>query len=77
MSQKEHITIRSIESRPRLLPQAALSLLIGYYFAVRAIDSGSYWHYLFGFIAIGFFVNATGRFIKDIVSQYQHGRKKR
>lgn len=77
MSQKEHITIRSVENRFRLSLQAASSLLIGYYFALRAIDSGSYWHYLLSFVAIGFLVNAVGRLIKDIARQYQHGRKKR
>lgn len=77
MSEKEHITIRSVENRLRLLLQAILSLSIGYFFALRAIDSGSYWHYLVSFVAIGFLVNAVGRLIKDIVCQYQYGRKKR
>ena len=77
MSQKEHITIRSVENRLRLLVQATLSLVVGYFFAWRAIDSGSYWHYLLSFVAIGFLVNAVGRLTKDIVRQYQYGRKKR
>lgn len=76
MPEKNHITIRTVESRKWLALQAVASLLAGYIFASMAIDSGSYWHYLLTFIAIGLFINATGRFVKDVLRQYSHGRKK-
>lgn len=76
MSEKNHITIRTVENRKWLALQAVASVLAGYIFVSLAIDSGSYWHYLLTFIAIGLFINAFGRLAKDVLRQYTHGRKK-
>jgi hypothetical protein len=75
MSNKTSVSIRTEENRKLLLLRTALSILFAYGFGSLAVDSGSYWHYLFTAIAIAIAVNALGRLIKDIVANHEKRRK--
>lgn len=74
-SQKSNVRIRTEENRKLLIVRGVLALLFAYGFGSLAIDSGSYWHYLYAVIAIGFVVNAFGRLVKDIVSRNGTSKK--
>lgn len=75
MSNKKNVTIRTVENRKSLSVKAVIAVGFTYAFASLAIDSGSYWHYLFTFVSLAIAVNAIGRLIKDYLKQ--HGTKKK
>jgi|GEM_PF-2106683 hypothetical protein len=75
MSDKKNVTIRTVENRPALLIKAAIAIVFTYAFASFAIDSGSYWHYLFTFISLAIAVHVISRLIKDYIRN--HGSKKK
>ena len=75
MPDKKGITVKKIENRRALLIRLMLALGFMYVFGSLAIDSGSYWHYLFTFVSLGIAVNATGRLTKDILRH--HGKSTR
>lgn len=76
MTQKKGISIETVENRKALLIRLVLAGGFVYIFASLAVDSGSYWHYLFTFVSFGIAVNAIGRITKDIIRRHgKHSKK--
>ncbi len=73
MPSKKGVTIKQIENRRALLIRLILALVFVYVFGSLAIDSGSYWHYIFTFVSLGISVNAAGRLVKDII--HRNGKR--
>ncbi len=71
-----NVTIRTVENRRALYIKAAIAIVFTYAFASFAIDSGSYWHYLFMFISLAIAINAIVRLIKDSIRNYGIKKKK-
>lgn len=73
MPSKKGVTIKQVENRRALSIRFVLAAIFIYVFGSLAIDSGSYWHYLFTFVSLGIAVNAAGRIVKDVLRQ--HGKR--
>jgi len=74
-SNKSSVRVDIVENRKHLAVKAIIAVVFVYLFASLAIDSGSYWHYLFTFISLAIGVNALGRLIKDVFKR--NGTKKK
>ena len=74
-STKKSVRIDIVENRKQLAIKAVVATVFVYLFASLAIDSGSYWHYIFTFISLAIGVNALGRLLRDVFKR--NGTKKK